>query len=293
MSRNQAQDAQDLYDERGDQYDDSHHPRFARHMVQLIKPQSGELVLDLACGTGLVSFPASDAVGASGSIIGIDISSGMLAQAEAKKSEHSLQNVSFYQHSITDLDSLAVVKGKQFDIITCCSALVLLKHPAEALEHWVTYLKPGGRLILDVTHPQNLTTGVLFEKVGNIVGKPLPWYRLKFQKPEDLQNMMEGAGLDQVDVIFMSQQGGDSEKLEDFIRPSFSDPKVFREFDIKDANRIFDEQTDKNPMKTLASPNEVRETARKVFQEEWARAANAEGKVQEIDGIFMGIGWKR
>lgn len=292
MPRNQAQDAQDLYDDRSDKYDDSHHPRFARHMVELVEPQPGEHVLDLACGTGLVTFPASKAVGESGSVIGVDLSTGMLAQAEAKLAKHEPRNVAFFTHSMADLDSLEALKGKQFDVITCCSALVLLEHPEEALKHWTTFLKPKGRLIVDATHPQNTTTGVVFEKVGNILGRPLPWYRLNFQKPEDLQTKMEAAGLHNIDIKLLSQLGGDSDKLEDFVRSSFKDVKVHKEFDIGDADRIFDEQVDKTPMKSLASPPEVREKAREVFKEEWKEAANADGKVQEIDGIWVGIGWK-
>ena len=294
MARDQAQDAQDLYDDRSGKYDDSHHPRFARHMVELARLQPGEHVLDLACGTGLVSYSASTAVGSLGSVTGVDISTGMLAQAQAKKAKHELQNVTFYTHSITDLNSLDAIKPGIFDVITCCSALVLLEHPGQALKQWVTYLKSGGRLVVDVTHPQNLTTGVVFEQVGRIIGKPLPWYRLTFQTPEDLQILMEAAGLHPINIIFMAQQKTteSTADLEDYIRP-LSDPKVFREYEIIDADRIFDEQIEKTPMKALASPAEGREKARKVFREEWAKAANAEGKVQEIDGVFVGIGWKQ
>lgn len=292
MGRDQAADAQDLYDARGESYDNSHHPRFARHMVELIQPKPGEHVLDLACGTGLVSYPALIAVGSAGSVIGVDISSGMLAQAEAKKYQHALRNAAFYQHSITDLDNLDILKGKQFDIITCCSALVLLEHPTQALKHWVPFLKPGGRLIVDVTHPQNLTSGVIFEKVGQILGRPLPWYRLAFQKPDDLREVMEAAGLRNVDIKFMSQLGEGSDKLEDYIRPSFDEPKVFREFEISDADQIFDSMIDAAPMKSLASPYKVRDAARAAFKDEWAEAANSNGKVQEIDGIFIGIGFR-
>ena len=293
MKRNQATDAQDLYDDRSSKYDDSHHPRFARHMAELAKIQPTEHVLDLACGTGLLSYDASNAVGASGSVIGIDISSGMLAQAEAKKSKHHLQNIAFYQHSITDLDSLDGVNGKQFDLITCCSALVLLEDADQALKHWTTYLKPGGRLIVDVTHPNNLLSGLVFERVGNILKRPIPWYRLAFQKAENLQSAMENAGLHSVDVKLLSQQQIDgTEKLEDYIRPSVTDPKVQKEYDIGDADRIFDETINSTPMKSLASPADVREEARSLFRDEWANMANAKGKVQWVDGVFVGIGWK-
>ncbi|MCB1743021.1 MAG: methyltransferase domain-containing protein, partial [Gammaproteobacteria bacterium] len=42
---------------------------------------SGERVLDVACGTGLVSFAALDRVGPSGAVLGTDISAEMVAAA--------------------------------------------------------------------------------------------------------------------------------------------------------------------------------------------------------------------
>lgn len=292
MARNQAADAQDLYDERSSKYDDSHHPRFARHTVELAKVQPGEHVLDLACGTGLISYYASDAVGSTGSVTGVDISTGMLAEAEAKKPKHGLKNVSFYQHSITELNTLETLKGKQFDLITCCSALVLLPEPVQSLKQWVSFLKPGGRLITDATHPNNLITGLVFERVGVAIQRPLPWYRLPFQKSEDLRNVLESAGLHSVEVKLLAQEYMEgTEALEDYITDE-SNPKVVEEFAIADADQRFDDLIDTHPMKSLASPPEVREEARVVFKEEWSKAADEQGRVQKVDGVFVGIGWK-
>ena len=292
MERNQSQDAQDLYDERSVKYDDSYHPRFARHYIELAKVQPGEHVLDLACGTGLVTYYASKAVGSSGSVIGVDISTGMLKQAEAKKPKHSLANVEFYMHSITELNTLDALQGKRFDLITCCSALVLLPDPAQALIQWVSFLKPGGRLITDATHPNNLISGLVFERVGNALQKPLPWYRLPFQSAEDLRNIMKDAGLHSIDVKLVSQfniEGTDD--LKDYITDP-QKPKVEREYEIADADRAFDEMIDNEPTKSLASPSDVREKARALFKEEWAKVANEDGKIQKTDGVFVGIGWK-
>jgi ubiquinone/menaquinone biosynthesis C-methylase UbiE len=293
MARNQARDAQDLYDERSVKYDDSHHPRFARHCVELAKVQPGEHVLDLACGTGLVSYNASEAVGPSGSVTGVDISAGMLAQAEAKKPKYGLQNVTFHKHSITELDTLDALKDKQFDLITCCSALVLLPDPAGALKQWVTFLKPEGRLITDVTHPNNLISGLVFERIGIALDRPLPWYRLPFQKVEDLCDIMKAAGLHSIDVKLISLMDVDgSDDLQDYITDA-SNPKVEKEYEIGDADQVFDNTIETNPMKSLASPPEVREKARTLFKAEWAKVANDHGKVQSIDGVFVGIGWKQ
>lgn len=292
MKRDQSKDAQDLYDERSQKYDDSHHPRFAKHTVELAKPQPAEEVLDLACGTGLVTYYASSAVGPTGNVVGVDISTGMLREAEDKKPKHSLQNVSFHKHSITELDTLEAVKDKKFDLIICCSALVLLRDPAQAVKHWTTFLKPGGRLVTDVTHPNNLISGTVFEHVGNRLGCPLPWYRLAFQSGEDLKKVMEAAGLHNVDIKLLSQLDiPGTEKLEDYICP-LSRPKVEKEYNIADADSVFDSMINTTPMKSLASPADIRDKARLLFREEWEKVANDEGKVQRIDGVFVGIGTK-
>ncbi|KAK5120034.1 hypothetical protein LTR85_007111 [Meristemomyces frigidus] len=289
-ARHQASDAQNLYDNRAPVYDDSWHPRFARHIVKFAQLQPGEHVLDLACGTGLVSYPASKAVGPEGSVTGIDISSGMLAQAEAKKSSHSHSNVEFYQHSITDLDSMPELKGKTFDAITCASALVLLEHPAEALKQWASYLKPGGRLITDATHPRSQLALITFERVGRALGKPVPFYRIDFQKPDDLRSIMEGAGL-QVDVKLISQLDIDGkEDLESYLE-DFNNPRIERLYSVDDADEKFDRIIDTWSMADLAVPD-MRQQARKLFKEEWAKLADADGKVKAVDGVFVGIGRK-
>lgn len=295
MSRNQTQDAQELYDSRASVYDDSHHPRFARHMTELAKLQPGESVLDLACGTGLVSFSASEAVGPDGRVVGVDLSEGMLAQAKAKKIGHSLRDVEFYLHSITELNTLPVLQEQTFDVITCCSALVLLEHPIEALIEWTKYLKPGGRLVVDVTHIQNLTPGIVMERVGRRMGRPLPWYRLNFPSDDSLRQAMERAGLIKVNVTFLSQimdSGPEgSQDLKDYLQ-DVDHPRILKEYSIEDADAVFDAQIEGVPTKVIASPSEVRHRARELFREEWEKAADADGKVREVDGIFVGVGFK-
>jgi ubiquinone/menaquinone biosynthesis C-methylase UbiE len=291
--RNQAADAKELYDDRSGKYDDSHHPRLARHMVELARLQPGEDVLDLACGTGLVSFPAATIVGDKGSVVGIDISSGMLEQAKSKLSGHSPQNVEFYLHSITDLASLPALEGKLFDVIICCSALVLLEDAAAALRHWTSYLKPGGRLVTDVTHPMNLAAGTAFERVGRRMQKPVPYYREPFQTPDDLRSRMEAAGLHGVEIVFLSIQNiPGTDDLKDFIVPDVSKPKIQMEYDVDDADKVFEESIQGRAYKDLASPDNVREQAKALFKEEWRKLSDADGKVRVVDGIFVGIGTK-
>ncbi len=76
-----ARKVKDKFDQRTT-YDkgNTHHPRVAARLIAQSNLQRGWRVLDVACGTGLVTFPAAETVGSEGSVIGLDISSGMLQQ---------------------------------------------------------------------------------------------------------------------------------------------------------------------------------------------------------------------
>lgn len=295
MPRNQSQDAKDLYDNRAASYDDSWHPRFAKHMIELARLEPGETVLDLACGTGLATLEASKAVGDDGEVVGVDISKGMLAQANAKLSRHHFENIRFFEHSITELDGLAALQGRRFDVITCCSALVLLEHPIDVLKKWLQYLKPGGRLIVDVTHIRNLTAGVVMERVGQALGRPLPYHRLNFAADDSLETALTAAGYVDVGVEFLSQITHNSTEssgdLKHFIQ-EVGRPKILKEYDINDADGVFDAQIDGVAVKNLAFPPETRAKARELFRERWQEAADADGLVREVDGVFVAIGFR-
>ncbi|KAK3676554.1 hypothetical protein LTR78_003830 [Recurvomyces mirabilis] len=291
-SRHQVQDAQKLYDDRAAHYDDSWHPLFAHHMVQLADLKPGDHVLDLASGTGLVTFAASMAVGQTGSVTGVDISSGMLQQARSRLENHDLENVEFHQHSITDLDTLSVLRGKEFDAIMCASVLVLLQNPGQAIKAWAVYLKAGGKFITDVTHPASQISLITFERVGRGLNRPLPFYRVPFQKPEDLQLLMEQAGLRDNHIVSLSQL--EAANAGEGIMAYMTDPahpRLDKLYTIEDADDVFDKHIDHWAAELLSRP-EIKNEARKIFKEEWARLANEEGKIEEMDCVFVGIGTK-
>src|SRR5262249_49785602 len=50
-------------------------------LLEMAHLRPGDRVLDVACGTGLVSFRAAQAVGKHGSVLGTDISEGMIELA--------------------------------------------------------------------------------------------------------------------------------------------------------------------------------------------------------------------
>jgi len=145
----QAQHAQVIYGPRAATYDSTWHVAHARDFVKHASLQQGQHVLDLACGTGLVSIPAAGAVGPMGSVTGVDITAEMLEIAKKNAGEDVRckgVDMRFWQHDITDLHTLegkVVTKGKGgYDCITCASALPLLEDPGRAVKQWA--LKKNG-----------------------------------------------------------------------------------------------------------------------------------------------------
>jgi ubiquinone/menaquinone biosynthesis C-methylase UbiE len=109
-------------------------------------PAPGEQVLDIACGTGLVSFEAARAVGVSGHVLGIDLSDRMVGGAERRAKEKKLSNCSF---SRMDAESLALPDGS-FDVVLCALGLMYMPDPERALREMRRVLHAGGRVSLAV-----------------------------------------------------------------------------------------------------------------------------------------------
>jgi len=105
---------------------------------------AGERVLDVACGTGLVTFEAAKAVGTEGSVLGVDLSDEMIAAARATAQSRS--NVAFRR---MDAESLELPDGG-FDAVLCAFGLMYVPDPGCAVREMRRVLKPRGRLAIAV-----------------------------------------------------------------------------------------------------------------------------------------------
>src|SRR4051794_9670077 len=80
----------------------------------------GSTVLDVACGTGVVTFETAPLVGQVGRVVGVDTDSVMLAVAERIRKARGTTNVRFYE---MDAQRLEFVEGT-FDQVTCQHAIM-------------------------------------------------------------------------------------------------------------------------------------------------------------------------
>jgi len=115
-------------------------------LLALASPAVGDRVLDIACGTGLVSFDAAREVGSNGHVLGIDLSERMIDAAERRAREMKLLNCDF---SRMGAESLAL-PDSSFDLVSCALGLMYMPEPEQAVREMYRVLRPGGRVSLAV-----------------------------------------------------------------------------------------------------------------------------------------------
>jgi ubiquinone/menaquinone biosynthesis C-methylase UbiE len=111
-------------------------------LLRLAAPAPGERVLDVACGTGLVSFEAASEVGRDGSVLGVDISGQMVDAARRRAGDRGAANLEFAR---MDAETLELPDGG-FDVALCALGLMYAPYPEQALREMRRVLRPGGRM---------------------------------------------------------------------------------------------------------------------------------------------------
>ena len=106
----------------------------------------GERVLDLACGTGLVTLPAARAVGANGQVIGVDIADRMVEALRKRAAAAGLPQVAAAR---MDAEQLALPDGS-VDVVLCALGLMYVPDFEQSLREIIRVLRPGGRTVLAV-----------------------------------------------------------------------------------------------------------------------------------------------
>jgi len=106
----------------------------------------GERVVDVACGTGLVTLSAADAVAPGGEVVATDLSSGMIERARTRANDRGIRNVEFERR---DAAALGQPDGS-FDAGLCSLGLMYVPDPKRALAEMHRVLAPGGRAVASV-----------------------------------------------------------------------------------------------------------------------------------------------
>jgi demethylmenaquinone methyltransferase/2-methoxy-6-polyprenyl-1,4-benzoquinol methylase len=138
----------------------------------------GDLLLDVASGTGLVAVEAAKILGSADNITCLDPSTGMLDVARSKLAAHFVLGRA-EKMPLTD---------NSFDFLTMGYALRHVTDLEETFREFQRVLKPGGKLlILEITKPTGRFAGFCFRLY---FGRIYPFLAGLFTRSREARDMM-------------------------------------------------------------------------------------------------------
>ncbi len=167
-------------------------PHFRKRAARHLGLKPGDRVLEIGCGTGR-NFPyLREAVGPSGQIYGVDLSTGMLAKAQELCEQQRWTNVEMTQDDAGQYTAPEPLDGILFGL-----SYNTMPHHLAVLHHAMRQLRPGGRIvIMDAKLPPGLGGQLilpfsLWLMKFTMLGNPLikPW--------QDLAAVVDGFAMEE------------------------------------------------------------------------------------------------
>ncbi len=115
-------------------------------MFEMARLASREAVLDVACGSGFLTFPVAQITGPGGRVMATDISEEMVALVTAAAKAQGFPTVSAARMDAEQLD----LADASFDAALCGLGLMYVPEPLNALMEMHRVLRTGGRAVAAV-----------------------------------------------------------------------------------------------------------------------------------------------
>jgi ubiquinone/menaquinone biosynthesis C-methylase UbiE len=172
---------------------------YAEDLVERLKVRKGMRVLEVACGTGIVTRRLRDALPPRAKLVATDLSEPMLELARQK-----FDGDDSVEWQAADALALPFADGS-FDAVVCQFGLMFVPDKLAALREMHRVLAPGGQLLLntwhelqynDVCYVAHTTAATFFDN------DPPKFYELPFSlhDRDQLQSWFEQAGFKNVSV---------------------------------------------------------------------------------------------
>ncbi len=160
--------------------------RLEKELVfSLLTVKSGEMALDVGCGTGNYTIELAKR---GLKVTGIDSSEEMMAWAREKAGKDGL-NIPF---QVADAQMLPFLDNS-FDLIVSNGLLCFLKEPEKTLMEMNRVLKPGGRLVVGVLN--RWSPWALFRRIKGVF-KDTIYNQAHFISPPELEGLLRDAGFE-------------------------------------------------------------------------------------------------
>jgi ubiquinone/menaquinone biosynthesis C-methylase UbiE len=169
----------------------------ADDLIAIADLQAGHRILDVACGTGVVTRLAAERVGAAGTVAGLDVNPGMLAVARAQTPPGT---PIAWHHANADSMPLP---DEAFDLVLCQMGLQFISNKLAALREMRRVLAPGGRAFITVPGPKPPLFAVLTDALAHHVSPQVASFGdlvFSMHDADELRELMHSAGFRKADV---------------------------------------------------------------------------------------------
>lgn len=171
---------------------------WAPSLVDAARVAEGERVLDLACGTGVVTRIAAQRAGARGRVTGIDLNAGMIAVARSLRRPEGAP-IEWLEGS-----ALAIpLPDASVAVVLCQQGFQFFPDKPLAMREMRRVLEPGGRLALSVWAGIGIYNSAVIDALARFVGEDTAT-RFRASRnvpaPEELERLANAAGFAEVKV---------------------------------------------------------------------------------------------
>ena len=115
-------------------------------LLELADLQPGQRVIETACGTGLLTFPAAKAVAPEGTVLATDLSEKMVGEATRLANAARISNVTFARMDAQALDA----DDNDYDTALSALGLMYVPDPRKALAEMARVTRPGGKVVATI-----------------------------------------------------------------------------------------------------------------------------------------------
>ena len=168
---------------------------WATALLDVAGLRSGERVLDVACGTGVVTRRAAALVGAEGAVAGLDVNPAMLDVAR------SVAPTSIQWHE-SSAESIPLPDAS-FDVATCSLGLQFVADRSAAVREMRRVLKDGGRVAIGTVGPVPPVFEILAQALARHVSPGVAAFMrqvFSLYESQELHELAASAGLREVSV---------------------------------------------------------------------------------------------
>jgi ubiquinone/menaquinone biosynthesis C-methylase UbiE len=137
-------------------------------LVKSLGITKGMKVLDLGCGDGTTAIPAAKL---QADVLGVDISSNLVAAGNKRAKEQGLTNIRFQEGDASDLNAL---KDDSFDLVVSIFGAMFAPKPFDVAKEMVRVTRPGGRIVMGNWIPNDPTLVAQILKISATYSPPPP-----------------------------------------------------------------------------------------------------------------------